>query len=294
MGKYSVVGTMAALLILAGCGDEGSDERLINIAVEQEKQKEEIDTASRKIEGFERRLVEIKESLAKIPPPTGAAEPGKTTETETSGPKVVEFKDAPEYGQIVAQISAIQQKLNLTESRLVQTERNIAREQEQARLRDPAQAWQAMNNPQELGDRLTRLAQNFSPRIEDAARRQQFEMEVEQLKQNLSYTPSTQELYQRVVSDLTERLNNEQNDRAREFIERQMQSLQAASAEELEGRLERYRRFESFRQLRELQQKYDIPRETYRDAGLPSMGRERRAPQGGDRRGPGGRRPGGG
>jgi GTP1/Obg family GTP-binding protein len=151
-----------------------------------------------------------------------------------------------------------------------------------------------MNNPQELDRRLTLLAESFAPKIEDATQRQQFRADMEQLKRNLSYTPSTEELHQRVVSDLTERLNSEENERARGFIERQMQSLQAASGEELEGRLERYRRFDSFRQLRELQQKYDIPRETYTDAGLPSMGRERRGTRGGDRRGPGGRAPRGG
>ena len=292
MSKYVIVGVMAVMLAFSGCQDEGSDDRLIEVAVKQDKHKGDIDKLSKRVEGFENRLVGIEQSLEKLPPPTGTPEAAVTAEEETTGPKVVEFKDTPEYSQIAAQLSAIQQRLGATQSGLVETQEGIAREQEQRRLRDPAEAMRAMSNPQEMNRRLTLLAQNFAGKIEDPVKRQQFEVDVQQLKRNLSENQnlSAQERYQQVTSDLAERLKNEENERAREFIQRQVQSLETASAEELEGRLERYSRFGSMRLLRDLQSKYDIPRETYRDAGLPSMGMGRGGPMGMGRGGPRGRR----
>jgi len=292
MKTYVIIGIASFFLMLVGCEKDSSDEGLIEITVQQKTQRDDLKRIATRIDGVERRLEEIQQSIDKIPPASGTPEPSTVGEGQTDGPKVVEFKDTPEYGRMAAQLSAIQQRLTLTGGGLTETQQDIIREQEQARLRDPAQAMRAMSDPQEMDRRLTTLAQNFVPTIQDPVKRQQFEADLQQLKRSLSENPSTQELYQRTVSNLTERLNNEQNERAREFIQRQVQSLETASAEELEGRLERYSRFDTMRQLRDIQSKYDIPRETYRDAGIPSMGMERGGPRGGDRGrgGPPGRR----
>ncbi len=290
MGKHTIGAAILTMLLLLGCQEKGSDENLIEVAVEQEKQTGEIENLSQRVEGFDNRLVRIEQSLERLPEAMGAPDPAPTTEEETTEPKVVAFKDTPEYGDIAAKLSAIQEQLSLTQSSLVGTQEDIAREQELERLRDPAEAQRIMNDPQEMNRRLTLLAQNFVPTIQDPVTRQQFEVDVEQLKRSLSERPTTQQLYQQTVADLTERLNNEQNERAREFIQRQIESLETATSEELEGRLERYSRFGTMRQLRDFQAKYDIPREVYTNSGLPSMGMDRR----GFRRGDRGGRPGGG
>jgi hypothetical protein len=295
MSKYAIVAVVAAMLLLLGCQKEESDDRLIEVAVKQDKHKADIDKLSERIAGFEKRLVRIQQSLEKLPQPTGSPEPATTAEEESTEPKVVAFKDTPEYGDIAVKLSAIQQQLTLTQSGLAETKDDMAREQELERLRDPAESWRVMNDPQEMNRRLALLSQNFAQKIEDPAKRQQFEVDVEQLKRSFSERPSTQELYQQTIADLTERLNNEQNERAREFVQNEIRSLETASAEELEGRLERYSRFGTMRQLRDLQSKYDIPRETYGDAGLPSMGMGREGFRRGGREGggPQGRRRGG-
>jgi hypothetical protein len=283
MKKYLIASVAVLLLALLGCREDASDERVIEAAVKQDKHTGDIATLSTRIEGFENRLAGIEKSLQKVPEPTGSPEPAATAEEKNAGPKVVEFKDTPEYGQIAADLSAIQQQLTLTEGSLGQTKDEMAREEEQRRLRDPAEAWRVMNDPQEMNRRLTLLAQNFVPTIQDPVKRQQFEADVEQLKRSLSEKPDTQQLYQQTVADLTARLNQEQDERARQFIQNQIQSLETASADELQGRLERYNRFGTVRLLRDLQSKYDISRETYTNAGLPSMGMG-----GGGFRGPGG------
>jgi hypothetical protein len=280
MARYAALWVIAALLLFVGCREQSSDSRLIDVGVKQDEHKGDIDRLSRRIEGFDKRLARIQESLKQLPEPTGSPEPATTAAQESTEPKVVEFKDTPEYAQIVAQLSAVQQQLALTQSRLTESQDEVAAEEQRRQLQDPAQAFQAMNDPQEMNRRLSLLGQNFAGKIQDPVKRQQFEVDIEQLKRKLSETPSTQELYQRVTASLTERLNTEQNDRAKEFIQRQIQELQTASGEDLQGRLDRYQRFETFRELRDLQSNYDIPRETLTEAGLPSMG--------GDRGGPGG------
>ncbi len=283
MKKYVVVAVIAALTAIVVRSAEGADRRLIEIAVKQEKQNAELGKLSRRIEGLEKRLIEIQKSLEKIAAAAKPPEAVKPAETAPSGPKVVEFKETPEYGQIAGQLTDIQQKLSTMQSNLTKTQEDGAREAERARLRDPAATWGAMNNPQELSSRLTAFGQNYALKIEDPLKRQQFEVDIEQFKRSLSEKPSTQQLYDRVTAQLNERLNSEQDQRAQEFVQRQLNELQAASGEELQGRLERYSRFDTVRQLRQLQEKYSIPREALGDAGLPAMGGEGRGPGGGER-----------
>ncbi len=274
MKEYVVVGITALVLILVGCEKESFDQRLVDIAVNQGDQEDDIGLLARRVEGIDRRLQVIQQSLDKITPPSGAPETPKATEEQTTELPVVEFKDAPEYKQIVALLSGVQQQLNLTQSNLVETQENIANQEERDQMRDPRQAMTVISNPQQLSERLDSLVRNFGQAIEDPVRRQEFEAEVHQFRRSLSENPSTRELYQQTMDELTQRLNNEQNDRAREWIEREIRSLESATGEELAGRLERQTRFQNLRQLRDLTRKYDIPRDALTDAGLPAMGRE--------------------
>ena len=288
-----VILALATAFLLAGCGRKDYDQGVVDIAIGQKKQDAEINQIATRIEGVDKRLNEIQQSIQKIAPPAGSAEPATTAEGESEGPKEVEFKDAPEYKQIVARLTSLQQQLNLTRSGLSETRDTLATEREREALLDPRQAMQAMTDPQELDRRLDLLARNFGGRIEDVGRRQQFQADVQQLRQSLTNV-SRQEQYERVVNDLTQRLNAEQADsRAREWIDRQIQDLQAASGQELEGRLERYQRMQTVRQVRDLAQQYDIPREVLQESGLPAMGRGDFGARG-DRGQGGRRRPGGG
>jgi hypothetical protein len=242
---------------------------LVDITVKQEKHGDEIGKIDTKIDGVSKRLAQVEESLQKVTPPAGAPEPTKSTE-----PRVVEFKETPEYERIAAQLSALQQQLTTVGSNLTVTQEMIAKQEELARLRDPGQAWRAMNDPQELAKRLDILSRNFSQKIEDPLLRQQFEADVEAYKQKISAKLSPQELQQQALQELTDRAAAAQDDRARERVQREIDSLNSASGEELEGRLDRYQRFQSLNQVRQLAEKYSIPRETLTDSGIIAMGRE--------------------
>ncbi len=273
MKQYAIVGLAAFLLALVGCEEKTFDQRLVDITVKQGEHEDQISRIATRIEGVDRRLEEIQQTLEKIPPASGAPEPVKVVEEEATEPEVVEFKDTPEYKQIVAQLSTIQQQLNLTRSGVEKAQQDAASERERAQLRDPRQAMSAMTNPQEMNKRLDLLLQNFGQKIQDPQKRQQFEADLNRFRQSLSGSRSAQDLYAQIADDLNERLLNEENERSRERIQRELQSLESASGEDLEGRLDRYQRMQTFRQIRDLTTTYNIPRETLQDSGLPAMGR---------------------
>ncbi|NQT84775.1 hypothetical protein HQ563_17285 [bacterium] len=272
MKKCFFAGIAGALFLLAGCEEKEFDSRLVEVAVNQKKQEDNISKIATRIEGVDKRLEEIEQSIEKLPSASGTTPPAESSEGEAAEPLVVEFKDTPEYKQIVAQLSTIQQRLSVTTSNLAETQGNVAMQRQQAQLRNPAEAMQAMSNPQQLNERLDLLHQNFGQKIEDPVKRQQFEADLNQFKRNLAENFSPAQLQQQVLDDLTRRLDSEESDRARERIEREIASMETASGDELAGRLERYQRMQTFRQIRDLTQTYDIPRNTLRDSGLPAMG----------------------
>lgn len=268
MRRYVVVGMLVLLSALIGCKEETSDDSLADIVVNQKKQEGEISSISGRMERVENTLAEIQQSLEKPAPTVGLPTPPVSTEGAAQ-----DFRNTQEYAQILAMLTEVQK-----------THQEIAEERAREELRDPRQAFQAMNDPQQMDSRLSLLVQNFAGRIEDVAKRQQFEADVQQLKQSFATPPTVQGLYERRTAELTARLNEEQDQRRKEFIQRELSSLQTATAEQLEERLDRYQRSETMRQVRELQEAYDIPREVLRDSGIPTMGR---GGPGGFRGGPG-------
>ena len=257
MRGYVVVGIVIILSALIGCKKETSDDSLANVIVNQKKQEGEISSISARVEKVEKTLAEVQKSLQKPPAPVGLPAPTVSTEGGAQ-----DFRNTQEYAQILAALTDVQK-----------TYQEIAQERAQEELRDPRQAFQAMNDPQEMDRRLSLLVQNFAGRIEDVAKRQQFEADVQQLKQNLTTPATVQQLYERRTAELTARLNEEQDQRRKEFIQRELTSLQTATADELEQRLDRYQRSDTMNQLRELQQTYNIPGDVLRDSGIPTMGR---------------------
>ncbi len=257
MRRYVVVGMVVLLSALIGCKEETSDDSLANIVVSQKKQEGEISSISGRMERVEKTLADIQQSLEKPAATVGIPAPAVITEGGAQ-----DFRNTQEYAQILAALTEVQK-----------THQEIAAQRAQEELRDPRQAFQAMNDPEQMDSRLTLLVQNFAGRIEDVAKRQQFEADVQQLRQNLTTPRSVQQLYEQRTAELTARLNEEQDQRRKEFIQRELTSLQTATAEQLEERLDRYQRSEQMRQVRELQQTYEIPREVLRDSGIPTMGR---------------------
>jgi hypothetical protein len=79
-----------------------------------------------------------------------------------------------------------------------------------------ASAFSATRKPQELTKRLDSLVNHFAHRIDDPVRRQEFVNDIGHLKHINADGLSTQELYERVVGSLRERLSTEEGEREHE------------------------------------------------------------------------------
>jgi len=215
----------AILLILVGCAKEESDKRLIDIAVKVEKQRANVDRIATTLQSIERKLETSQESGKKSAPTSGAAEAAE------AAPQEVDFRETPEYGKMVEALSAIQQQLGLMQTDFAETKKEIQRE----RWRDPDRQWKALNDPNEMTTRLDALVENFAQQVDDPVKRQQFEADVEQLRQINSDSLSTQELSQWLDSILNERLNSAQDEEARKWIESQLSNLASPSEGNLDA-----------------------------------------------------------
>ncbi len=137
---------------------------------------------------------------------------------------------------------------------------------------DPAQMWQALGDPKELGGRLDKLAESFAPTILDAARREEFLKEVAQLKEKIGKHISEEELYNRVRGWFSERLAEATNEREKNWLREQLEALERSDGRDRSERLGRFVRIENIKALHDFGQKYSIPREEMVKRGLGFVG----------------------
>jgi len=266
--RFGSLVVAAGFLALAGCGKEQSDKRLIDIAVRQKKQQEEVARLVARIEGIEQRLDEALRGAATQP-----SAPGSTGSAKAAEHRALDFRHTPEYGRIVAALSAIQRELNLAqnEPREPQGESPNALESgsETASFPPLDDRIEATRNPQEMRKRLSALAETFAQKITDPVRRQQFLADIEQLKQINAEGLTPEELRGALLATLPDRLSTEQNSGIRKWIEGQVAELESASPEDLAENVERIRSTENVTRLGQIRERYEIPPATMEEAGFP-------------------------
>jgi uncharacterized phage infection (PIP) family protein YhgE len=267
----------AVLLILFGCRNEGSDERLIDLAVKVNKQEDKLDQMARRIEGIERRLDEILAATGK-----GSVVSDQSRALRTGQQQAVDFRKTPEYEQILAALAAVQQQLSTTQNKLAEAKEGFQQDGRPNPVPLVDISFAATRDPQEFAKRLDSLVENFAHRIDDPTRRQEFVSAVEYLKHINADGLSTQELYERLVASLRERLSTQEDEGTRSWIGQQLKQVESASAEELQGVLERVRGSENLAMLGEIRKEYDIPSEAMQQAGLPPANSVFRVLQSGD------------
>jgi len=172
----------ATLLTLVGCGKEESDESLAKIAVKTEKQNGKLDRVTKRIDGMEARLSEMEASLRKMS--QAFTESGRDRGGEM---KTVTLKDRAEFKQIAKAISAIKHRLDLVEGNSTMAIEGRGHEQAPpAEPEDPLAHLEVVDDPQEMHTRLEALLQAFYSQIDDPARREEFEADIQRLKQSVS------------------------------------------------------------------------------------------------------------
>jgi hypothetical protein len=251
----------ASFLILLGCGEKGADQRLVEIVVKQAKQEKAMNRMASRMEGIERTLREIQESLR-----GNIAASVRTEPAEATKGRAVDFRNTPEYTQMAAALSAIQQRLNLAESAPLMTKEDRAEALELVQRKEAVTQFnmelKSIYNPEAMRETLEIIVENHAQDIDAPVRRQEFDADIEQLRKINSDDTTQEELYDHLVSDLRQRLDASQDQRAREWLQRQLSELETASADELDRVLQQCRCLHNFLRIRELPGKYG-----YRDDG---------------------------
>jgi hypothetical protein len=119
----------------------------------------------------------------------------------------------------------------------------------------------------------------------DAATRSQFLSDIEDVKARYSAGLSPQQEQVEARRLITEAMNSIEDERMRGWMERQLQSLDEASGEQLDERVDRALQMQKMREIGEFTRKYNIPSEVVTDSGLISFGGRGGMFGGGPRRG---------
>ncbi len=253
----STVGVAVTLCVLAGCGKEESDERLVELAVKVEMQQQEIDRITTTMEGIDKRLAEIQRSREEVSMPSSPA------------PSQVAFKDTPEYGKIARYISGIQEQLSDAKNQLAEARETIERQTVNLFM-DRAGAWEAMGTPEELRQRLDILAEKFSGSVGDPMATEEFAADVERLKRVFS-TPRTpqqeREMARTITSEASRMLS--QDEKSQEWLDEQLMALdEATDPREINARvnvtLELWKAWE----VSQLALRHNVPPKMMEESGL--------------------------
>ncbi len=204
----------AVLCVVAGCGEETSDERLVEIAVKLEKQQQAVDRLTAKIEEIEKRLEEIEKSRENVSASPG---PPKATPEDTRKPP------GP-----ARNLSGILKQLNVNPNLLAGAKENLMEYAEQLVAR--AAAWRAMGEPEELSRKLDILVENFSAEVGNPTLREKLAGDVERLKMRFlaPITPEQQrEQARQITLEAIGVMSND--DTSRQWLETQLKALDEAT-----------------------------------------------------------------
>lgn len=256
------VAMAATLLAVFGCGKKESDERLIEIAVRVEKQEAKVEEMAGRVRAIETSLRDIRDSLREIALGHGQGDRAEAQETP-----VRETEATSDFGQVAAAISDIQHRLNLVEGSL----REIKPDRDTDAVAGLRDQLQVAEDHQEMGNRLDALLQEFAWQIDDPARREEFQADLEKLKQTLAEPIHN-------VLTLTEPTQNPFNVSGYHALESdhlQPNAVQfnhtLSTPATSEGILAvRLAAPDTRSRLADLVTKYDIPIDTLKDVGLAS------------------------
>lgn len=259
---------VVAALCCWGCS-KGNDNRVDELISRQAEHGQKIAEMSSKVDNVDARLADIEKGIGMLlGGGSGADASGASQVTGSST-----FAKTDEYKNLMNQMALLQQQVGVVQEALGGFQKERQNSRELAALRDRGSAFRAMSEPEELSRRLDILAKNFSGKIPDATKRNQFVGELESLKAKFSASLSPDEKLAQARNLLTQRLNAAEDQRERERLERQLQQLdQVQGVQQMEEQADRMLQFERMREIGELTQKYNIPDETVRDSGLVSFG----------------------
>lgn len=260
----------AAVAVVSLCGScaRNDDSRVDDLISRQNEHTRSISQLSKRVDSVEAKLTSIERGVNALLGGGAAGAAGRGA----GPPATSTFANTEEYKTIMSQIALLQEQVGVVHGELAGFDKARAESGQREALRDRAAAFRAMNEPEELTRRLDILAKSFSGKISDAARRNQFVKEIEELKARYTAPMSPEQKRVEAQQLITWAINAVDNDRAKEWLEGQLRSLEEqGDAPENEERITRTLQVQRMRELGELTRRYNIPADTVRDSGLISF-----------------------
>jgi chromosome segregation ATPase len=236
---FSLLSICLLALTLPGCGDRNCEqESLVKMAVELKKNSARIKELSLALDGVNARLAKIQDTLEEFSSRSSPTEGASSPLAGAPGSGSTDMEN------LSRQVAVLMEELAATNEELASAKG--AMEKIVAKASEPKDIGGALfkvaGDPQNFAGGVDKLVQRVSPRIEDAATRQNFEAEMAQL-QDLVLTPSSpEELYQELHTRHLEKLNAVTNENDRRAVEEAIRQLENCGEQELQKRLAQYAR----------------------------------------------------
>jgi hypothetical protein len=264
---------VAAALLWCGCRQGGNERRVADLLSQQQDDGQEIAQMSKRVDRIDERVAGIEKNITALLGGGAGEEPKLKVASD--------FATTAEYKSIMEDIGVLGEQVADLQGQFVafRDQQRDARQREGSQ-QDPRRAMRAMGDPQEMGQRLDQLVKNASGRIQDPGARDQFSAEVNELKKKYAASLSAEEKREQARALLSEQLSTMTDERGRTRLEEQLRSLDEASGEDLDRRVDFMLQFQRMREIGELTERYNIPSEVVRDSGLMTFG-GRGAPGGG-------------
>jgi chromosome segregation ATPase len=222
---------------MTGCGDPSLEqETLVEMSVKLQKNSARIEELSLGLDGVNARLAAIEGSLLKL------ASPSSPTEKSPSGLAGPASGASADMESLSKQVAVLMEELAATNEELESAKG--AMEKIAVKASEPRDIGKAVYNvardPQRFVEGIDKLVERVSPRIEDAATRQNFEAKMAQLRDRVLNPTSTEELYQELHSLHIQKLNAVTDENDRRAIEQRVSWLENCSEQELQNALANY------------------------------------------------------
>ena len=273
MRYFVLISVLFSLISIIGCGDSDLRDKVGETSGRLEKVERDLskkmDTISSRMDNAERDLTAKIESLEKsnnsIKRTLEKLSEGEIDFGDTGDIEDEEYSEMlEELEQLKIEMKALEQEFTNVKSEIASL-RTMSTPSHQTAYRD-------MADPAKLAEKLDTFAKEYAPKLEETGQQSEFEADMEEYKTEATSEYSTEELLEKYKASINQRMEETEDDRMKQWYERQLKALEDASDESLEARLRNYRRYENMRELSTIARKYNIPRTEFRKYGLQTYG----------------------
>jgi len=179
-------------------------------------------------------------------------------------------EDEGEYKELLQEFEKLKEDLKALQTQLKEVDNRVTTAGTTPDER--RNAFNNMSDPEVLAQNLDEFMEDYVKKIDDSRQRAEFEADLESFKMEATIEYTTEELLVKFKTSIMQRMEEADDDRMKEWYNRQLKALEESSDAALETRVTNFRRYENMRELSKIAEKYDITRSELRNYGLQVYG----------------------